>query len=100
MRRRLAYSMLKTGGSEPFLHVLQENGDVLQAVLQNQGISTFSVFTGDRHVCLYYETANDDFVFEWEPAAGRWLENWPDESGGQTVVSMIDIFHDGMPEDA
>ncbi|GGD81356.1 hypothetical protein [Paenibacillus nasutitermitis] len=99
MRRQLAYSVLRPGGFAPLQRILQEQGPALRASLEREGVQTFSVFAAEAEVCLYYETAGGDYTFEWGPEADEWLEAWPGKDAGLTAVPMIDIFHDGVPED-
>ncbi|WP_135556754.1 hypothetical protein [Paenibacillus cymbidii] len=99
MKRGMYLSLVKPGAEEAFERFVAASGPERRRALEGAGVVTFSAFRHDRVVCVYFETTAGRAAFEWEPAAGEWLESWPGVAGARLAVPMIDIFHDGDPVD-
>lgn len=98
MHRRIYRSQLKHGAMEDFTTYLDDHRRELKYSLQSQGIVTCSIFSYKHMLCIYVEALDGVSEFRWGSPYLDWLEPWPGGDEPCHVVRMVDIFHDGVPE--
>lgn len=70
----------------------------LRAAFAACGIAVFQAFRHERLMFAYLEGTGDLAGFDWpEPLHGRFMP-WPGSESLARCVTMVDIFHDGDPE--
>lgn len=99
MKRYMYYSQLKTDALGDFRSALQQDEEQLRTRLESEGVLAFSLFVSDPVLCIYIETAVDEYAWTWPASYGEWLEEWPGVHKHSLSVPMLDIFHDGVPVD-
>ncbi|MCY9695891.1 hypothetical protein [Paenibacillus alginolyticus] len=109
IHRLLYYSRLRKGIVSEFQQIVKEDANALREEWAALGLSNVSVFSCDLYVCVYAEVSGDQSVpiWDWPISFERYLEKWPTEpdldvnSSGtlhRLAIPMIDVFHDGLPE--
>ncbi|NOU71984.1 hypothetical protein GC098_11225 [Paenibacillus sp. LMG 31458] len=111
MQRLLFYSQARRGTANEFNQIVKGNATTLHEEWAAAGLRHVAVFTCELYVCVYAEAVGGQSAstWDWPVSFDRYLEKWPAEpdnniSSNETLhrlaIPMIDVFHDGMPEDA
>ncbi|KQX46769.1 MULTISPECIES: hypothetical protein [unclassified Paenibacillus] len=111
MQRLLFYSQARRGTAKEFKQIVKENATTLHEEWAAAGLRHVAVFTCDMYVCVYAEAVcgQSASTWDWPVSFDRYLEKWPTEpdanfNASETLhrlaIPMIDVFHDGIPEDA
>ncbi|KRF43800.1 hypothetical protein [Paenibacillus sp. Soil787] len=110
IHRFLYYSQLRIGTANEFQQIVKEDANALRKEWASLGLSNVSVFSCDLYVCVYTEVLGSSSapVWDWPMSFDRYLEKWPTEPNVcdsssdrlyRLAIPMIDVFHDGLPED-
>ncbi|MGO4497664.1 hypothetical protein AB4114_17445 [Paenibacillus sp. 2RAB27] len=110
MQRVLFYSQTRRGTANQFKQIVKESEAVLRDKWVAAGLEQVAVFACDLYVCVYAEAVDSHSVslWDWPVSFERYLEKWPKEpdtsvSTNETLhrltIPMIDVFHDGIPDE-
>ncbi len=94
------YMFLSYLKSEPYDIRIQDLLAYIQSQLQtwqDKGLLSFALFQQDHMLCGYAEWTS---LTDWQPWEGEvieHLESWPSLEGVHYAVSMVDVYHDGVP---
>lgn len=99
MKRNLFYSRVRKDALDSFRSAIDRDGESLKKQMESKGILTFSLFISGCHAGVYLESLGNGYEWDWPGSYRIWLEEWPGEDESRLSVSMIDIFHDGVPSD-
>ncbi|WP_277532366.1 hypothetical protein [Cohnella rhizosphaerae] len=110
--RQLYYAQLRQGAERAFRQQVGRESAALREGWESEGLREISVFACGPYVCMYAERldAREGAVWDWPRSYETYLEKWPpapsgtrtggaDEAPFRLAVPMIDIFHDGLPEE-
>lgn len=111
MQRLLFYSQVRRGTTNEFNQIVKDHAVLLREEWETAGLRHVAVFTCDLYVCVYAEAVGGQSAstWDWPVSFDRYLEKWPTEPDHDVntnatlrrlAIPMIDVFHDGMPEDA
>jgi hypothetical protein len=111
MQRVLFYSQTRRGTANQFKQIVKDNAAVLRDHSRATGLEQVAVFACDLYVCVYAEAVGSHVAspWDWPVSFERYLEKWPKEpnthvSTNETLhrlsIPMIDVFHDGIPDEA
>jgi hypothetical protein len=109
MQRLLFYSQTHRGTVSEFNQIVMDNAVKLREEWETAGLRQVEVFTSDLYVCVYAEVIDNPVtsIWDWPVSFDRYLEKWPaepdqDVNASETLhrlaIPMIDVFHDGMPD--
>lgn len=98
IERGIYMSQLKAGAREVFMRRLSADADEWRDSLSKDGvIIALSVFIEERLLFIYREARKGADPFAWPASYRDWLALWPGQAELRDCVSMLDIFHDGIP---
>lgn len=111
IQRHLYYSQLRKGMENEFQQFVKADTHALHKEWATLGLSNVSVFACDLYVCVYAEVSGGSRVqvWDWPVSFDRYLEKWPTEPDPNVnanemlhrlAIPMIDVFHDGNPDNA
>lgn len=97
IQRLLFFSQILPYKDLHFREAIMKKADSLRIEWREHGLSEISVFMLDHLVCVYAESSNRSNAagWDWPDEFGQCLEKW----SGRLSLQMIDIFHDGVPND-
>jgi hypothetical protein len=109
IHRLLYYSQLRKGLDRAFQQNMKTMANTLQEEWTDLGLMNVSVFLSDPYVCVYAECASVP-AWDWPSSFEHYLEKWPtdpthDDRTRESMlyrlsIPMVDVFHDGVPEDS
>lgn len=99
LRRHVYRSIARVEDAGKLKEAVQMIREELEASLRDAGAVCFALFQWEHRLFAYVETEEGPFQFAYPDRLNRWLLSWPGEEEARYAVPMLDIFHDGVPED-
>ncbi|QGQ98271.1 hypothetical protein EHS13_27000 [Paenibacillus psychroresistens] len=97
--RSMYLSQIKSQSITDFKKHLAENSAEFRGWLEQQGIVSFSLFNQGAFLFIYLEASKKAFSFSWETPYSERLEQWPGQAVLRNSIPLLDVFHDGVPEE-